>query len=392
MKTRLTVLSIFTIILSFSQSNTEVYLFDLVYTKDSISIINPINISNNKGYDSQPYFVNNDQLLFASERDGLTDIASFFISSKKLNYKTKTTIGGEYSPQRVINSKSYSAVRLDTTGLQRLYEYRGQQIKRVIEDLKVAYYTWYDLNTVISAVIETNGLSLYISDLMQKKNKKITELVGRSFHRIPNSNLISFVSKENQSKWQIKSINPKTGETKFITNTIQNAEDLCWLNDGSILMSYKNQIFICHPSKNKGWQILKTFKELKFQNITRLAVNPSNNKLALVSEMTPEHIVQQQLDTYNARDIEGFSKVFSEDIKIYEFPNTLLYDGKAAMKARYNKLFEDTPDLNSTIQSRIVQGNTIIDHEYITANGKNFTIVAIYEVEDGLITKATFIR
>ena len=392
MKRLLILILKFSFLISYSQSNTEIYVFDLNISKNTISITNPINISNNKGYDSQPFFEGDNQLIFSSNRNGQTDIATYDINTKTKRFYSNTAIGSEYSPQPVPGLKHKTAVRLDTTGLQRLYIYRSKPIRTIIKNFKVAYYTWFDENTIVSAVIENDSLNLFTTFLKDHKSRKYAKNVGRSFHKIPNTKLVSFISKENPNQWQIKSLNPLTGETKFITNTIENSEDLCWLNDGSILMTQKNQIFISNPSKGKDWTILKSFKDNRFQNLTRIATNLANNRLALVSEMTPENIVQQQLDTYNNRDIEGFSKVFSEDVKIYEFPNTLLYDGKTAMKARYKKLFEDTPDLNSTIQSRIIQGNTVIDHEYITANGRNFTIVAIYEVNDGQITKATFIR
>ena len=35
--------------------------------------------------------------------------------------------------------------------------------------------------------------------------------------------------------------------------------------------------------------------------------------------------------------------------------------------------------------------NKVIDEEYITANGQNFSAVAIYEVENGTIAKVTFV-
>ena len=47
--------------LSFSQSNTEVHLFDLSKSNNKINITNHKNISNNDGYDSQPSFLNEEK-------------------------------------------------------------------------------------------------------------------------------------------------------------------------------------------------------------------------------------------------------------------------------------------------------------------------------------------
>jgi hypothetical protein len=48
--------------------------------------------------------------------------------------------------------------------------------------------------------------------------------------------------------------------------------------------------------------------------------------------------------------------------------------------------------LNCEIKNRIIIGNKVIDEEYITANGQNFSAVAIYEVQNGKIAKVTFIQ
>ena len=66
------------------QSSTEVYLFDLVSNEDVYAISNPINISNNSGYDNQPSFMKHGRaVLYASTRNGQTDIVSYQIRTGK---------------------------------------------------------------------------------------------------------------------------------------------------------------------------------------------------------------------------------------------------------------------------------------------------------------------
>ena len=187
--------------LSFSQSNTEVHLFDLSTANNKINITNHKNISNNDGYDSQPSFLNEEKIIFSSTRNDQTDIAQYFS-----NYNSKVwlnfTEGSEYSPLKIPNKNEVSAVRLDTDGKQRLYSYNistGESTE-LIEDLVVAYYTWYDKNTIVSAVIEGDDLNLYVTDLDEGKSRNYAKKVGRSFHKIPNSNLVSFISKKNEKQ------------------------------------------------------------------------------------------------------------------------------------------------------------------------------------------------
>jgi len=102
-------------------------------------------------------------------------------------------------------------------------------------------------------------------------------------HAIPNSNLISYISKEN-TPWEIRSLNPKTGTTKKIVNAIDKREDICWLPDGTLLAANKNVIFKYNPTTDKICTVFHTFPKETFNNISRILVNKKGTKLVLVSE------------------------------------------------------------------------------------------------------------
>ena len=112
-------------------------------------------------------------------------------------------------------------------------------------------------------------------------------------------------------------------------------------------------------------------------------------------EMNPEIIVQQQLEAYNARDLEKFAACYTTDIKIYNFQETEpSIEGLEKLKSVYKDVFERSPDLEAKIDKRIVFDNKVIDHEKVTGRkGVVFIeVIAIYEVRDNLISKVTFIR
>ncbi|MCK8479482.1 nuclear transport factor 2 family protein [Psychroserpens algicola] len=407
-------------IASYAQSDTEVFLFDLETTSSKIELKNAKNLSNNEGYDNQPSFLDNRYILFASTRNGQTDISKYdmrYDSRSWLNFSP----GGEYTPLKIPNKNEVSAVRLDTDGLQRLYRYNmsnGEAIE-LIEDLVVAYYTWYDDHTIVSAVIEGDDLNLYATNLEDGSSRKFATKVGRSFHKIPNSNLVSFISKDNENQWQIKSLNPETGITKVIANTLEGVEDICWLNSTTILSGKDNMLYKLTLQRDNNWKQVTDVSVNGITKITRIAVNDTSDKLLLAGEISAtattetsessseseestsentatnsevEAIVQQQLDAYNARDIDAFMATYAEDIKLYNYPNELHTEGQTKMRENYIDWFKRVPDLRAYVKQRIVIGNKVIDEEQVTANGKIFNAVAIYEVSDGKITKVTFIQ
>jgi hypothetical protein len=111
---------------------------------------------------------------------------------------------------------------------------------------------------------------------------------------------------------------------------------------------------------------------------------------------TPEAVVQENLDFYNKRDIDGFMRSFSDSISLHSFGNTQLpIIGKGAIRALYENLFNESPQLHSTIIHRTVLGNKVIDHESIVGRRGSDTpieIILIYEVADGKIFRMTAIR
>lgn len=270
---------------SFAQTNTEVYLFNLKNTNGAIEVGTGKNISNNLGYDSQPHFYSNKSIVFSSTRNKQTDIAKYDIETGKIEFINDTPNGGEYSPQRIPKSKNISAIRLDNDGLQRFYKYniRTGKSKKIIAELKVAYPMWYKKNLAITVVIVGNGLDLIVSNLKAKTNTTIQKKVGRSLHPIPNSDLVSYISKTNND-WEIRSLNPKTEETVKIINIQGEKEDVCWLPNGTLLLAVDNTLMKFKPSKDTNWSVFHTFPKDKINNISRIIVNKEGTLLALVSD------------------------------------------------------------------------------------------------------------
>ncbi|MGB6150450.1 MAG: nuclear transport factor 2 family protein [Pricia sp.] len=393
MKTILTTLLTLASVALWAQTNTEVYLLDVRTIDGKTELLNPRNISNNEGYDNQPSFYDGETILFSSTRNGQTDIARYDIKTDSVSWITDTPRGSEYSPLKIPGKNSISAIRLDTTGLQRLYEYSvwDGSSTEILDELKVAYHVWHGENIVVSSVLRDTIMSLVVSDLSDGTNREVQKNVGRSLHKIPGTDLISFISKET-TPWEIRSLNPTTGEVKKVTDMYEETDDMCWFSDGTIIAADNQVLMEIHPEKQKEWQRFLRLEKREINNISRIAVSPNGKYLALVFEQSAEAIVQNQLNAYNNRDIDDFLNTYSENVQVFNFPNELRYKGRTKMREQYADFFENTPDLHCEIKNRIIIGNKVIDEEYITANGTYFSAVAIYEVENGKIAKVTFLR
>lgn len=106
-----------------------------------------------------------------------------------------------------------------------------------------------------------------------------------------------------------------------------------------------------------------------------------------------EAVVQEQLDAYNARDIERFMRCWAPDCRYYAFPYTLLAEGREQVRARHAERFRE-PDLHGLLLQRMTLGSMVVDHERVVRNfpdGRGeVEVMAIYEVEAGRIARAWF--
>lgn len=123
----------------------------------------------------------------------------------------------------------------------------------------------------------------------------------------------------------------------------------------------------------------KNIKSMSFINAKKTTSNP-------------EFIVNKQLEAYNQRNIDSFVETYSNNNKLYKFPEHLISEGHENLYNIYDSLFKKTPNLNAEIVNRIVLGNIVIDKEKVTKNDTTFYAIAIYEVENGKISKVTFIK
>jgi len=194
---------------SFSQPNTDVFLFDLNTENGKFELSNMKNISDNEGYDNQSSFLNDNTILYVGTRNGQTDIVKY-----NINYDSKIFInhteGSEYSPLKIPNQNAVSSIRLEKDGVQKLYKYnlKNGESEVLIENIIIGYHVWYNDNVLVSSVLEDDGLSLYTTNFKKQKNNKLDSKIGRSLHKIPNTNLVSYISKQDSINWEIKSLNP----------------------------------------------------------------------------------------------------------------------------------------------------------------------------------------
>jgi hypothetical protein len=106
----------------------------------------------------------------------------------------------------------------------------------------------------------------------------------------------------------------------------------------------------------------------------------------------PEDAVQRQLEAYNARDLERFVAEYAEDVQVFRPPATEpLLSGRKAFGEHYAKNRFTLPNLHARVVNRIVNGDVIVDHEFVTGIGDaEVSVVAVYKIVEGKIATVWF--
>ena len=266
--------------------STEIFLVDLSNRNDRLRVGEPLNITNRDGYDNQPAFIENGQsILFTSIRsDNQADIYKYNIKSDLLTRITETK-EGEYSPTLTPDGKFISVIRVEADSTQRLWKFplKGGEPALVLETIKpVGYHVWVNAGTVIVFILGTPN-TLQIIDLKSEKAEVISENVGRSLHRRPGQQRFTFVHKLSDKEWVIKELDFKTREVQTLIKTLPGSEDYVWMPGGIALMANGAKLFKWDPKQNADWQEVADFSGAGLKSITRLAVSPKGDRLALVA-------------------------------------------------------------------------------------------------------------
>ncbi|HZH29395.1 MAG TPA: hypothetical protein VEY11_01265 [Pyrinomonadaceae bacterium] len=272
-------------------ASEDIFVADVTLSGGKLRVGQPANITNRAGYDNQPSFLPDGRsLLYTSAREGgQTDIYRYDFNTGQSTRLT-TTPEGEYSPTVMPGGKFFSVVRVEADRMQRLWKFplAGGAPALLLPNLKgVGYHLWLDERTLALFILgANNGPNLL--QLAPTDNSFLDTIhvnIGRALHLIPRRAAFSFVHKISPDQWFIKSFDLKTKRSAVIARTLPASEDLAWTPAGTLLSAQDSKLYQLDPAQpSADWQLVADFSAAGLKKITRLALSPKADRLALVAQ------------------------------------------------------------------------------------------------------------
>jgi hypothetical protein len=269
------------------QAGSEIYLFDLNVKDSQVTISNGVNITNHKGYDNQPFFHPSQPVIYYSSFNdsGRSDI-KYYDYEKRETKNLTATREREYSPTVTPDGQFISCIVQRDNGAQDLCKYpvTGGKPEVLINHLKIGYHVWAGENKLLLFVLDDSiHNSLHYYYLEKNADTVIAENIGRSLHKIPGQNAMSFVQKISEKQSIIKKFDLGTGIISTITSTLPGQDHLTWLQNNMLVMSDGTKLFTCYDKLEASWiPINVEGGTAMLKGVSRLATNADNTKLAVV--------------------------------------------------------------------------------------------------------------
>ena len=250
----------------------------------------PVNVTHRAGYDNQPSFTADGRaMLFTSTHaDGQADTYRLDMATRAITQLTHTP-ESEYSPTPMPNSTGFSVVRVEHDSAQRLWAFNaegGAPVLLLPGIAPVGYHLWLDGHTLALFVLG-NPNTLQIADTQTGDARTIAHNIGQSLQRVPGGSRFSFLLRAD-SVWYLETADPAApdGALQRVAAMPRRAGYVVWESPTTVLTAAGTTVYRLDVSAGAAaaWTPIADFKEDGLRNISRLALSPDGQWLAVVAD------------------------------------------------------------------------------------------------------------
>jgi ketosteroid isomerase-like protein len=337
-------------------NDSEVWVGSLDMSGGRFAVSNLANISRHPGYDNQPSFFSDGKLVFASQI-AVLDETGHAVQAVVHDFAkgTSTPMPGAlgFSPTPAADG----SLMLLRDGHVILHEASAKETQ--LTDTKDAgYFARFDDETWV----------LYMNDKQRRivmydaKTKALEPMALGSItapFRIPGKRAVTFVAFEpfpvpegeaaTPRKLFLRELNLDDRRvTTLASIAFPTSGSHVWTTRNTLLIASGHTIYEWNPAKPDVWHTAATFDDPELQGLTRIAISPRGDRIALVSTPRDETIIRdsraasnQALVTHNAA---AFAEVLKDDATVIAASGKVI-QGRSAMQKEIESRWNTQPDL-----------------------------------------------
>jgi hypothetical protein len=266
--------------------STDIYLADLRVRGGRVTVGSPANVTARPGYDNQPFFLPDGRAFFYTSvrEDAQADIYRYDLR-RRTTTRVTATPESEYSATPLPGGRGFSVVRVEPDSTQRVWAFDldGSHPRIVLQEIKpVGYHAWGNDHTLGLFVLGSPA-TLQLADTRSGAATVEARNIGRSIHKVPGRAAISFVQRDSAAAWWVKEVDLSTRQIRPLVRTRENVDLYAWTPGGILLMAQGSKVYQWDPRRGGDLEQVVDLAGAGLNNITRLAVSPRGDRLALVA-------------------------------------------------------------------------------------------------------------
>lgn len=266
---------------------TDIWVADLTIRDGRVNLSRPVNVTARPGYDNQPGFLPDGSgfLYTRIGADGQADIWRYDFVTHAARAVT-TTPESEYSPTVMPQSGGVSVVRVELDSTQRLWrlDRDGSHPALLFEKIKpVGYHAWAG-DSALAMFVLGNPNALVLARLGTEQADTVARNVGRALQPIPGRRAVSFVQIEDSTESWLTELNADSGTVHRLVRLPRGAEFHVWVPGGLVVASDGTTLYQWDSHGTASWQPVADLGALGLKGVTRLALSPAGDRLAIVAK------------------------------------------------------------------------------------------------------------
>jgi ketosteroid isomerase-like protein len=341
-------------------NDTEIWAGSLDMSEGRFAVSNLVNISKHPGYDNQPaFFPDGKRLVFTSQIAPL-DETGHAVQAKVYDFASdkSTSIQGAlgFSPTPAADG----SLMLLRDGRVWFHDTAGKKVA-LTETKDAGYYVRFDERTWV-LYMNDKQRRIVIYDATTKALETMAVGSATAPFRVPGKRAVTFVAVEPfpiPEGEAAKSAPPRKlylrqldiddhRITTLATIPFPTSGSHVWTSRNTLLMASGHTIYDWSPAHPEEWRKVADFDHPDLQGLTRIALSPRGDRIAVVSTPRDETIIRdsraasnEALATHNAA---AFAQILKDDVIVTAASGKLI-QGRAAMQQEIESRWKAQPDL-----------------------------------------------